>query len=129
VDVRVCVWKKQETPTLGPLHWTPKPDSDSILNLHHEKRRSFFLLHSNNLTLHMLVNEQKSATFSSIVEIRGKRHHKNAHNNKCHIYYSLNYDKKFFGVSRSPRRSPTENIGRVGVGVGIGVKKVDSTGH
>jgi hypothetical protein len=96
-------------------------DSDSILNLHHEKGRSVFLLHSNNLTLHMLVNEQKSATFSSIVEIRGKRHHKNAHNNKCHIYYSLNYDKKNFGVSRSP----TETIGRVG----IGVKKVDSTGH
>jgi hypothetical protein len=68
----------------------------------------------------MLVNEQKSATFSSIVEIRGKKHHKNAHNNKCHIYYSLNYDKKKF---RSPRRSPTENID------GVGVKKVDSAGH
>ncbi len=62
----------------------------------------------------MLFNEQKSATFSSIVEIRGKTHHLNAHNNKCHIYYSLNYDKKIFGVSRSPRRSPTENIDGVG---------------
>jgi hypothetical protein len=58
----------------------------------------------------MLVNEQKSATFTSIVKIRGKKHHKNAHNNKCHIYYSLNYDKKIFGVSRSP----TENIDGVG---------------
>jgi hypothetical protein len=71
----------------------------------------------------MLVNDQKSATFSSIVEIRGKKHRKNAHNNKCHIYYSLNYDKKNFGVSRSP----TGNID--GVGVGIGVKKVDSAGQ
>jgi len=62
----------------------------------------------------MLVNEQKSATFSSIVEIRGKKHHKNVHNNKWHIYCSLNYDKKNFGVSRSPRRSPTENIDGVG---------------
>jgi hypothetical protein len=76
-------------------------DSDSILNLHHEKREIFFLLHSNYLTLYMLVNEKKSATFSSTVEIRGKKHHKNAHNNKCHIYYSLNYDKKIFEVSRS----------------------------
>jgi hypothetical protein len=49
----------------------------------------------------MLVNEQKSSTFSSIVDIRGKKHLKNAHNNKCHIYYLLNYDKKiseFLGV-------------------------------
>jgi hypothetical protein len=60
-------------------------DSDSILNLHHEKWEIFFLLHSNNLTLYMLFNEQKSAAFSSIVEIRGKKHHKNAHNKKCHI--------------------------------------------
>ncbi len=64
----------------------------------------------------MLVNEQKSATFSSIVEIRGKKHHKNARNNKFHIYYSLNYDKKIFGVSWSPRRSSIENIDGVRVG-------------
>jgi hypothetical protein len=36
------------------------------------------------LTIYMLVNEQKSVTFSSIDEFRRKKRHKYAHNNKFH---------------------------------------------
>jgi hypothetical protein len=57
-----------------------------MLQLHQQNREVFLCIHNNNLPLYILGSEQKYATFSSIDEFQGKRHHRDVHNNDYHIW-------------------------------------------